>query len=303
MPSQQAVADNPFPDPELDGWRRPENVRRFSPDNLYEKIDGRADVYLQFNVVGLTFGTYLHESGGDRAIDVYWYDMGRDTNALGVYQAELPPDVKPVPIGSQGYAAGGAVFFRQGGSYVQVLPLGADPQDATAARAIAGRISDRLEASAEGMWAKTLLPESGQVPGSFSYQARNAFGLDFLHDVFAARYEVDGQEVTLFIHRAESSSSALAVLAEYERFFAKFGRVIWKSPETDPQMIAGEVAGVIDVVFAKGRYLGGVSGADDADRARKVAAAFCAGLAEPRTPVDNGADPERVGPAGNSNAR
>jgi hypothetical protein len=45
-------------------------------------------------------------------------------------------------------------------------------------------------------------------------------------------------------------------------------------------MVAGEVAGVVDVVFAKGRYLGGVSGASELEAAREAALAFYEELQE-----------------------
>ena len=97
-----AAAEQTLPALDRPGWRAPKTVDRFSADNLYVKIDGRAEVYLQFNVVGLTFGTYCHETDGDRGFDVYWYDMGEDVNAFGIYQAEASPEATPVPIGRQG---------------------------------------------------------------------------------------------------------------------------------------------------------------------------------------------------------
>ena len=273
--------ESPFPEPGADGWRAPKKADRFSADNLYVKIDGRADMYLQFNVVGLTFGTYYHETDAERAIDVYWYDMGEAVNAFGIYQAEAPPDVAPAAVGRQGYQVGGAVFFWQGASYVQVLPTGSEPGDARAALEIARQISSRTQDTGEGMWALAVLPEPGRVSDSFAYLARDAFGLDFLQEVFTARYEVDGAQVTLFIHRADDEASARVLLDEYERFFEKYGRVTWKGPQASRRMVAGEVAGLVDVVFVKGRYLGGVTGADDAELARRSAARFYDGLSAP----------------------
>ena len=131
-----------FPAPGLDEWRTLAQVSRFTPETLHVKINGRADVYLRLNVVGLAFGRYCHEADRDRSIDVYWYNMGEPANALGIYQAEVAPEADPVSVGREGYQIGGAVFFHKGGSYVQVLPLDADDDDAalTIARLIAERI-------------------------------------------------------------------------------------------------------------------------------------------------------------------
>jgi hypothetical protein len=273
--------ESPFPEPGVDGWRAPKTADQFSAQNLYLKIDGRAEVYLQFNVVGLTFGTYYHETDTEWSIDVYWYDMGEAVNAFGIYQAEAPPEAAPATIGRQGYQVGGAVFFWQGRGYVQVLPAGSDSAHAEAAMEIARQIASRIEDTGEGMWALDLLPESGRVPGSLAFLARGAFGLDFLSEVFTATYDVEGARVTLFIHRADDEASASSLLKQYERFFGRFGRVTWQSRQAAQRMVAGKVGGLVDVVFVKGRYLGGVTGADDGELARKMAIEFHDGLSVP----------------------
>ncbi|HUU98692.1 MAG TPA: DUF6599 family protein [Phycisphaerae bacterium] len=137
--------ENPFPDPGLADWRPPSRVDRFTADNLYVKIDGRAEVYLQFHVVGLTFGVYRHEGDGERTVDVYWYDMGTPANALGMYRAEEPPDATPVAIGHAAYQVGGAVFFCKGASYVQVFPRRTDRADAQVSLTIAERLAAQIE--------------------------------------------------------------------------------------------------------------------------------------------------------------
>jgi hypothetical protein len=140
-------AENPFPDPGLAGWSAPTRVGHFTPENLYIEIDGRDAVYLQHGVVGLTVGTYRHDSDIDRTIDVYWYDMGKPANALAMYRSEEPPEATPVSIGRMGYQVGGAVFFCQGSSYVQVIASGLDDADAQAALNIAERVAVRIGGS------------------------------------------------------------------------------------------------------------------------------------------------------------
>lgn len=148
--TKPSIAEQPFPDPGVPGWRSPQRISRYSRENLYVKIDGRAPVYLDSGVVALTFGAYSYRGDPRRTVDVYWYDMGDPANASAVYRAEAPPDATRVAIGDEGYEVGGAVFFRKGAGYVQVLP--GDPVDADglAARAIAQRFADWLARQAGG---------------------------------------------------------------------------------------------------------------------------------------------------------
>ena len=144
--SSAGEGENPFPDPGLEDWRPPSRVDRFTADNLYVRIDGRAEEYLRFQVVGLTFGVYRHVSNTGRTVDVYWYDMGTPRNALGMYRSEQPPDAATIPIGRAGYQVGGSVFFCKASSYVQVLPSRPDDAAAEAALSIAEHLAERIEA-------------------------------------------------------------------------------------------------------------------------------------------------------------
>ena len=113
-----------------------------------------------------------------------------------------------------------------------------------------------------------------RVADSFAYLAEDAFSLDFLSDVYTARYDVSGERLTLFIHRAADTSSAEALFDRYAGFFKDYGQVTWRDRDPARRIVAGEVAGVVDVIFAKGRYLGGVAGADQVESAREAAVSF-----------------------------
>jgi hypothetical protein len=144
-PVASGETENPFPDAGVENWATPRRVEHFTADNLHVKIDGRAAAYLEHGCVGLTVGTYRHESDGDRLIDVYWYDMGTPENALAMYRSEEAPEAAQVSIGWAGYQVGGAVFFCQGSSYVQVMPSRPGDAEAQAALSIAGRLAARIE--------------------------------------------------------------------------------------------------------------------------------------------------------------
>ncbi len=130
-----------FADVELPGWLPPERIERFGAGSLYEKIDGRAEMYVPLGVVELKFGTYARGDDASRTVDVYWYTMGTPDGARRVYEVEKPTDTADVPVGDAAYESGGAVFFRKGANYVQVLPAQAEDAD------VARRIAERLAAA------------------------------------------------------------------------------------------------------------------------------------------------------------
>lgn len=139
--SPEPASDNPFPALGLAGWRRPMRAEHFTPQNLHEKINGRAEAFLQAGCRGLLFGRYTSAGPPGRSVDVYSYDLGQPAAAQAVYTAEKPPAVPVLRLGDEAYTVGGALFFCIGAQYVQVLPAGTDEDEARAAQEIARRLA------------------------------------------------------------------------------------------------------------------------------------------------------------------
>ncbi len=140
-PASRAVAESAqaFSGLELPDWQPPATVEHFTRDDLHVKIDGRAELFLPLGVVALDFGTYARRDDPTRGVDVYWYDMGTADGARRIFDVEKPTDTEAIAIGEVAYSSGGAVFFRKGANYVQVLP--AQPEDAQVTRLIAKRLA------------------------------------------------------------------------------------------------------------------------------------------------------------------
>lgn len=269
-----STAPDEFPQPDLAEWTLPDNVRVFTPVNLYEKINGRAPIYLQFGVTKLTFGSYQNTQNKDAYLDVYWYDLATPENAFGIYKTEAGHPEKTLTIGREGYAAGASVFFWKGPKYVQVVSPYEDDRHAKGARAVAEAIAGAISDDQGQLWAEKLLPAKGRVPDSFNYQSKDALSLSWLRDVFTADYEAAGQTFKLFIHRAGSDKIAALYHGKYAEFLKKYGKVVKKEQLADGWLLVGDSAGMIDVVITKGRYFGGVYGAGDAAKAEATARTF-----------------------------
>jgi hypothetical protein len=138
----QATPAPQFPESGVAGWVAPTATEHFAPDELYVKIDGWADRLLELGCTGLTFATY-REDDEDADIDVYLYEFGNQEVVAALYQAEKPPDVATLAVGTAGYQVGGAVFFYQATHYVQVLP--SRPEDDAVVAAIAARVAKSIQ--------------------------------------------------------------------------------------------------------------------------------------------------------------
>ncbi len=135
--------------PEVAGWQSPASPEQYAPDELYMKINGRADFYLQHHVVRLRCATYTYPTDPERTIDVYCYTMRTAADARAAYEAEKPPAAVAPDMGTTGYTSAGAVFVCVAEHYVQVLPGREDAEDAATAQALAAALCRRIADSGQ----------------------------------------------------------------------------------------------------------------------------------------------------------
>ena len=283
------------------------HLESFNAENLYEKIDGRAESFLQYDVVGMAYTFYHPEGEPANEVQLYVFEMANSLKALGKYGTEKPGDVEPLELGADGYASGTSVFFHAKGFYVQIVPTsdsepfrrfaldiarrisndilpGSAPDpDASAAAvadesAVAKAPDDEAEAATEIDPATlfALLPE-GPGRNNEQYVAQDAFGYAFLSDVFLASYADDQSGWQAFVRPYASPGRARKIFDQYRAEAEAFDAVIQEveSPDADAAFLA-ENFGLIDVIFLKGNTFGGVNGATDAESARAFALGFAA---------------------------
>src|SRR5512139_1591285 len=93
----------------------------FYGENLFEYIDGGAEVYHHYQFAGLVHQKYRV---GEVELTVDIYDMGGAVNAFGIYSVERAPGYNYVPIGAEGYLNDLVLNFLQGPCYVKLLAAG-----------------------------------------------------------------------------------------------------------------------------------------------------------------------------------
>lgn len=258
--------------PTIEGgaWLGPTQVATFDPTNLWEKINGRAEAYLAYDFRKMTFGTYRSAAKSTDIVDAFVYEMGDATKAFGIYQSERPSNATSAKVGGDGYASASGLFFSKGKAYVQII--GGESSALTAeqylqiGQAIAAGIAD------EGgqQWADKMLPADGRVEGSLEFLTEDVFSLDFMHDVFSARYRDGETETVLFIHQAADSKAAAELFAKYaDSVVTMGGKVLSREENEQGGYAEGDIVGEFDIIFWKGRYFGGANAAPDLEIGRR----------------------------------
>ena len=169
-------------------WKLLEPPRIFGPENLYEEIDGEAELFLPYGMKRLTVGVVGERSAPGNEVRVELYRMESPRDAFGVYSQHRYPDqeITSVPPSEVILSETSADFYR-GETFVR---LRAKPGEASR-RLVAG-LSKDLVASLPGDGgfpeeAAVLEKLPGMVRGSVIYQKRAMLGYECLAPGFEGR--------------------------------------------------------------------------------------------------------------------
>jgi hypothetical protein len=194
LPPHALIASEWFP--EINGWTLEEDEHVYNSSDLWQLIDGAAEVFIDYNFLDLHLAEYTHD---EQIIRVEIYRHGTPADSYGMYSSERMPDYQLVNVGAQGYSSEGIVNFFTGSCYVKVMNagLGQIPDDILLT--VAGKVDDLLDQSHQMPETLSLLPNQGRVYLSDTYIASNFIGYGFLHSAFTAKYDVDGNTFQLFV--------------------------------------------------------------------------------------------------------
>ncbi|WP_165235697.1 DUF6599 family protein [Aquisphaera insulae] len=266
-----------------EGFTRKSPVERYTEANLYDKIDGRSELFQSYDVTGMTFVTFSKADDPAKFIDVFLYDMTTPLGAFGVYSVERPSGSKAIAIGDGGHRAGADLFFRKGPYYATILTSGPDESVQKAASALAETLANRLKGQAAELWGLAMLPAANRIDDSAQYLMVDALGLDFLTNTFMARYRDGEAGFTAFVARCKSADNAADVLARYRAHFEEFGHLAEPARIEGTSVIVAQAAGGdYDAACRVGDILVGVTAVKGRDAAVKAMTFLLKGLKIPK---------------------
>lgn len=190
-----------FPVP--DGWSVQADTAVYDPDNLWEYINGAADLFVLYGFEELRSATYRTPSGEDVRAEVYRHATAAD--AYGMYSQERAPENRTVDCGTEGCEDAGMLNIVFGRWYLKVSAPASVGHEALMQLAMS---FDRLFGSPRGLPQEfALLPSDGRVPRSEQYIARDVLGYGFLSRAYLARYG-NGDGAQIFLIRTPTPGDA-----------------------------------------------------------------------------------------------
>ena len=184
----------------------------YTPDNLWDFIDGAAETYLSYKFENLYVAEYKR---GKNVIKLEIYKHSNNIQAFGIYSSERSPAFDFINIGAQGYKTDGSLNFFKGKYYVKLRTYSGSSKTLQSLRELAIEVAEILPGEYSMPKAITEFPDKGKTKNSESYINENVLGHEFLGGAFKALYEIGDTEFSVFIIDKGSPDETRAVVKNY----------------------------------------------------------------------------------------
>ncbi|HYW97155.1 MAG TPA: DUF6599 family protein [Bacteroidales bacterium] len=244
---------NLFPDEK--GWEKSLNYSVYTPDDLWDYIDGAADAYLLQGFVDLHIAEYTN---GKQNIRVEIYQHKDVAHGFGIYSQERSPDLNFIDIGEKGYQQGSVLNFLNGRYYVKIYASSEKNKVVSTMEDIARQLSHNINPKPALPHILSMFPEEGHLPHRDAFISQSFMGHAFLNSVYKASYKSGDNTFSLFIIKEMNAAACEQILRQYLEFTKQptdklsQGKLLIKDPYNGP----------IDILW-KDNWIFGLSGTDN----------------------------------------
>ena len=213
-PAMMFAAEKEFINfPEIKDWDLKVSDDVYKQKNLWDFMNGGADLYIKYGFVDLHLAEYHNSDGETIQAEVYRHSSG--VNAYGIYATERSPGYQFIDLGGQAYIGEGMLNFFSGAYYVKLLSIGEESAAPDALKKVAKSLVGALDQKNELPELLSVFPEKGKSPYADKYIAKKFLGNDFLNNAFSADYE---EGYSLFLIKGADADEILKMVTSYLEF-------------------------------------------------------------------------------------
>jgi hypothetical protein len=258
--------------PEVPGFTPLAPAQSFGPDNLSDKIDGKAELYLSAGFKEMSCRSFNLADSGKAYVEVFVYDMGSAPNAFAVFSGQRRPGSPNIPLTANAYATSNALYFTQGPFYVEIVADRASEALQNSLQAYAKALLAKIPSEGKGAPTKAdLLPKEGLASDTVRLNASDVFGLEGFNNVYTGEYTSKNGTATAFLAERDTPDQAKADAQRYQEFLATNGYQKIQSPAAAEGIEVLKLDNSYEIVLVQGRILAGVHDASSLEAALDLA--------------------------------
>lgn len=237
----------------------------FNRETLSDKINGKADAYLESGFVQLTARRFVSPDNPDFWFEFFAYDMAKPRNAFAVYSSQRRKDVASLGVTKFSYATENAVFLAHGPYYVEIIAALPDENLMQSMISILEKFIGGFTADRFDLPELNYLPPEGLDVESVSIISKNGFGFEKFDNLFTGAYQIDGHLLTAFVSLRDTDEQANDLADGYERFLSDLigGEVLEPRIGEVPGLVIIDVYGEYELFFSTGKVLAGIHATGD----------------------------------------
>ena len=225
--------------PEIEGWERVDSVRTYTSDNLWNYINGAADIYLDFGFQKLKTGKF---KSGDKIITLDIYNMGNQLNAFGIYVSERADQYKPLAIGTQTIYYPPYEINMLKDKYYVILRAQSDSLSQTTGKTLIQSISRDLPGDNSFPEILSKLPQKNKIADSETYIKKDFMGMASLKNCITADYQ-EGENKYKIFYFVDSKNNPANIWSRFDQEWE-----IEKSSSSPIKMRAIPYQGVVGLI-------------------------------------------------------
>jgi len=192
------------------------DVHTYLGENLYQYIDGGAELYHKYGFIEVSTADY-QKSSAEMVADIYQFDT--PLHAYGLYSMFRPENPDFIKLGTEGYTAPATITFTANCYMVKLTAYEDSDETALAMVNLADFIEKQIEQTGGESGKPTAFnrfPTDLRVDGTDQFWAAEFAGQKFMTSVYSVDYLIDSVRITLFFSDEEPDRKMLdwSVVAE-----------------------------------------------------------------------------------------
>ena len=201
--------------PKVSGWNISDDIEVFNRENLYERINGAAPLYLENNFQEMTSLVYTK---GDNYITIQAYRHATPIDAFGMYSSERSSEMTFYKIGGEAQADNIGLYGFAGCIYLKMQANDESEEIGEALRAIATGLTAKIDPNAAYPGLFKHFPIENKLEHSEAYITSNYIGHEFLKGIYTCNYKKGDKQVQLFAIEAKNLNELLEIGEKYFTF-------------------------------------------------------------------------------------
>jgi hypothetical protein len=271
---------------DLPGFTPLSNIETFGSEDLSDKINGKAELYLSSGfkemacrsyAVGAVLAPELSNGPGSTPdpgsapgadsspgsvsrprVEILVYEMTTPRGAYAVFSGQRRAGSEPSALAPKAYFTENGLFFASGSYYVEIIADQASELVRKSLEEAGSKLLAGLPSGSDSLEETALFPREGLMRESIRLTATDAFGLDGFTDVFTAEYRLESDEATVFVSMRQGREDAAAWATKYADFLRQNGYRDVTADDAPPGSIVLSLDNIYEVVMTRDAVLAGV---------------------------------------------